>query len=429
MLKMVMTTELRQAIELLQLSTYELFQFIQEKAEENPFIELVEKEEVTSDFTNRVRSQATNQDFDPIANATRQEKSMYDELMEQLIDKSLDEQEATIIHFLILNMDEDGFASIKDEVVCEHLQVNQAAVAAARDVVTTLEPCGIGARDLRESLLLQARQCYPEDDLLLVIISEHLDALANKQWSELAKKVDCSLQEIQLTFEKVQTLCPRPAMKFAPSSVEYIQPDMTIKYDHEKAVHTIQLHEHYIPHVHFNHPYSAQMKNATGLSQYVQQQYQQFEWLQKSIQQRRETILKIMDVIVHHQQHFLQKGLRFLKPLTLKEVAEKIDMHESTVSRATTNKIVQTPTGIYELRHLFSTGIKSNDESTSSQTEVKEIIKEIIQGENKYRPLSDQKIVEQLKATNQISISRRTVAKYRDELLIPASSKRKIIKL
>ena len=427
MLKMVMTTELRQAIELLQLSSYELFQFVHEKAAENPFIELIEKEDQSIPSNNSQRKQSFGDTFDPLANAVQKEKGIHEELLDQLLDIPLEQEEAFIVRYLVLNIDEHGFASITDEEVCTHLGVTEQAVNKAREVLMKLEPRGIGARDLADCLCIQANEMYPDDQLLVTMIESYLQPLADKRWNSIAQQLGVSLQDIQEVFHQIQTLNPRPAMKYALSKVDYINPDITIKFDGKQAVHTIQLHEHYIPNLHFNHDYSAQMKQSKELSEYVQHQFKQFEWLQNSIEQRRSTILKIMDVIVNHQHKFLSEGFRFLKPLTLKQVADEIDMHESTVSRATANKIIQTPVGIFELRHLFSTKITSNNGDQSSQTEVKEIIKEFVEKENKYKPLSDQKIADHLKELHQITISRRTVAKYRDELFIPSSSKRKEI--
>lgn len=429
-LTMVMTNELRQAIELLQLSSYELYQFVQEKAAENPFIELIEKEDHdTPSYKSQVTSNAMDGETDFINNIATKEKNMYDALMEQIMHKNLQDDEKDIIEYIVLNLNEDGFTMVTDEEICENLQVGIHQVEAARSVIQTLEPCGIGARNLAESLTLQAKEYYPKNELLQLIINEHLEDLANKRWRNISNVLGCSLDWVQEAFEKLQTLSPRPAMEFSSTRVEFVQPDITINYDKEKALHTIQLHDHYIPHIQFNKEYSTQLKEVNGLSNYVQRQYSQFEWLQQSIEQRRQTILKVLNVIIRRQDAFLRKGLRYVQPLTLKEVADDIGMHESTVSRATANKVVQTPVGLMELRQFFSTKIPSNNGAASSQTEVKEIIKELISEEDTFKPLSDQKIADTIKAEYDIAISRRTVAKYRDELFILSSSKRKEVKV
>lgn len=425
-----MTNELRQAIELLQLSSYELYQFVQDKAEENPFIELIEKEDqVTPSYKTQVTSNAVVEEADFINNIAKKEKNMYDILMEQIMHRSLQKDKKNIIEYIILNINKDGFTMITDEEICEHLQVGIHQVEAARSVIKTLEPCGIGSRNLVESLSIQAQKYYPESELLQIIINDHLEDLANKRWKNISNVLGCSVDWVQEAFVKLQTLSPRPAMEFSSSHVEFVQPDITINYDKGKALHTIQLHDYYIPHIQFNKEYSTQLKEVNGLSDYVQGQYRQFEWLQQSIEQRRQTILKVLNVIVRRQDTFLQKGFRYLQPLTLKEVADDIGMHESTVSRATANKMVQTPVGLMELRQFFSTKIPSNNGTSSSQTEVKEIMKELISKEDTFKPLSDQKIADTIKAEYDIAISRRTVAKYRDELFILSSSKRKDVKV
>jgi len=428
-MKMVMTTELRQAIELLQLSTYELFQFIQQKAAENPFIELVDKEAPTMVDTHSVTKSSFHNEMDPIMNMARKEKSMHDDLLDQILHMQLDNEATRIVRYLILNIDEDGFVSLTNEEVSAHLHVSLQEVENGRHVLTYLEPYGIGARNVTESLLIQAEKLYPKYCLLHTVIKDHLVALAEKRWQQIASKLGSTLKGIQQVFETIQTLNPRPGMDISSQKEKYIHPDITIKFDEDKRIHTIQLHEHYIPDLYFNKEYSQHIKQSTELSQYVQQHFKQFEWLKNSIEQRRNTILKIMNVLIRHQFNFLVKGERYLKALTLKEVADEIEMHESTVSRATANKIVQTPVGIFELRKLFSTRVSSNNGGENSQTEVKEIMKELVKQEDKSKPLSDQKIANLLKENNEITISRRTVAKYRDELYIPSSAKRKELKV
>ena len=426
MMKMVMTQELRQAIELLQLSTYEMFQFIQEKANENPFIELTQKEDQPN-FYQRTSTNSDNDTFDPIMNATKTETSLHEYLFEQLLHLELTEEEMNVIQYFVLNINEHGFLDMENELICEHLNVTNELVERARELITSLEPCGIGAANAIDCLYIQARRHYPENDLLQHVILHHLQDLADKRWDKIAKTYNTSLENIQHVFQTIQTFNPRPAMGFATTNVNYTTPDLTIAYNEEDDL-TIQLHEHYIPNLYFNRDYIPSVNKTKELSQYVQHQFKQYEWLQTSIEQRRSTILKIMRVIVARQADFFKKGFRYLKPLTLKDVADEIDMHESTVSRATANKIIQTPVGIFELKQLFSTKISSTHHEENSQAEVKNRIKELIEKEDKFKPLSDQKIANCLKE-QQINISRRTVAKYREEMFILSSSKRKEVKV
>lgn len=427
MLKMIMTTELRQAIELLQLSTYELLQFIQEQAEENPFIELIERDDYQFNNDMRSRKVSSEQAIDPIEFATKNEKSMHEHLLEQIIWLHLEDKEYKLISYLILNINEQGYLTVKDEEVYQQFHISEEELTKAKHILHQLEPKGIGASNLAECLAIQAKVKYPQDGLLLTVIEEYLQLIGDKQWKKIAQELNIPLAQVKELFERIQTLNPKPATGISTTKVDYVQPDIFIDVDEENGAYTIQLNDYYIPKVKFNEQYSNELSSSSDLSQYVNLHYKKFDWLQKSIEQRRTTILKIMGVIVKEQHQFLRKGLGSLKPLTLKDVADEIEMHESTVSRATANKIVQTPVGTFELRSLFSTKLATQTGSDASQTEVKAMLREMIENENKYKPLSDQKLAEQLKESKGIIISRRTVAKYRDELNIPPSSKRKEI--
>lgn len=429
MLKMVMTTELRQAIELLQLSTYELLQFVQQQAEENPFIEFVENDSYHAAYEKRPQRKTAHQEADPLDFVTRQEKSMHEQLLEQLTWMQLTDETYKILHYLILNINEQGFLTLTLEEIAAHFNLDTETAEAKRKLLFSLDPTGIGAADVKECLLIQAQAMFPEDAVLYGIIKDHLKSLAEKQWQKIAKAMGIELREVKAVFEKIQTFNPRPAAIFESARIDYVTPDIVVTFDETEQMHRVQLNDHYIPSLHFNRAYTEELPDTKEVSQYVQGNFKKFEWLQKSIMQRRSTIIKIMEVIIRHQEAFLKDGFRSLKPLTLKDVAEEIEMHESTVSRATANKIVQTPSGTFELRHLFSTKLATSSGDDTSQTTVKEMIRDLVGSEDKYRPLSDQKIADLLKEEKEIVISRRTVAKYRDELQIPSSSKRKEIKV
>lgn len=429
MLKMVMTTELRQAIELLQLSTYELLQFIQEQAEENPFIELVEKEDYHVDFERRPRKSSYEQHENPIDFTAKYEKNMHDYLLDQIIWLQIEEKDYKLIHYLILNINEQGYLTIEDEEICKHFNINELELKKAKNILHQLEPKGIGASNLAECLLIQAKVMYPNDHLLFSLIEHYLQLIADKQWEKIEKQLNISLDKVKELYDKIQTLNPKPGSNLSAGKVDYVLPDIFVVLNDKNNTYSIQLNDYYLPTLTFNEQYSSGLINSKELRPYVREQFKKFEWLQKSIEQRRSTILKIMNVIISKQWKFLQNGFSSLKPLTLKEVADEINMHESTVSRATANKIVQTPVGTFELRHLFSTKLTTQTGDNTSQTKVKAILQEMINQENKSKPLSDQKIADQLKENKGIVISRRTVAKYRDELHIPSSSKRKEIKL
>lgn len=427
-LKMVMTKELRQAIELLQFSTYDLLQFIQRQAEENPLIELVEKDEYPYQHYESRRYRSSDEHFDPITIAASKERSLYEHLLEQIIAHQLTDEQYELVKYLIYNIDAKGYLTIEDEEVSELMNVSIEEVMKAREIITQLEPAGVGARDLRECLLIQAKRKYPEDFVLSTIIDEYLETLANKQWEKIAEHLNISLEQVKAVYQTIQTLDPRPASNFSVEANNYVEPDIVIEADPDKDSYFISLNDRFLPEIRFNNIYSNYVKDLE-IEKFVKDCYQKYQWLRNSIEQRRETILKIMKVIVQRQHDFLKEGFRSLQPLTLREVAEEIGMHESTVSRATANKVVQTPLGVFELRKLFSTKLATNSGEETSQTQVKILLKQIIDEEDKYRPLSDQKIADILNEEKGIIISRRTVAKYRDELKIPASSRRKKIKM
>lgn len=421
-LNLTMTTELRQAIELLQYSTYDLYQFLHEQGLENPLIELVEKEQIPSDsYRKKVVSSSASDDVDPFKFIADSGKGMCDKLKEQVSYLSVSETERKILNYLVFNLDENGYLTVQNIEVSEYLQVSEEEVESAIKQLQQLEPLGVGARSLEECLLLQAKVLYPVQLTLHEVIEEHLILLADKKWNELARKLSISLAEVKMIEEMIQTLDPKPCAMMHTSSVDYVTPDIIIeKVDDEFH---ITLNDYYIPEIKFNTDYTHLVDGKR--SSYVQEHYRNLTWLQNSIEQRRTTILKIMHVLVQKQADFFEHGFSALKPLTLKDVADEIDMHESTVSRATANKVLQTSKGSFDLRMLFSTRLSDSNDESMSQTKVKLLLEKIISEENKVKPLSDQKIADYFKSNESIKISRRTIAKYREELHIPSSSRRK----
>lgn len=424
-LQMVMTTELRQAIELLQLTNYELKSFIEKEAEENPFIELIEKHDGPS-YSNRSSHFHSGEDeVDPLEFISNAEPSLYDHLLNQVNVLHIKEEKRSILHFLVLNLNESGYLTMSNEEISQFLNVSQLKVESARKILLTLDPLGCGAYDIKEGLLVQAKEKYPEDELLHTAIQYDLENLANRKWGVVAERLHISRTDVAQLLAKIQTLQPKPAMNFSTRRTNYITPDIIVQLDDKEDTFHITLNNHYVPNLRFNNEYANNLQHSRELHSYVNEQYKKFNWLQQSIEQRRQTILKIMEVVLRKQRAFFEEGFRGLKPLTLQDVAQEINMHESTVSRATANKIVETRNGTFELRQLFSTGIKSDSGTVTSQTKVKELLQEVIQSEDKAKPLSDQKIVEELKERYEVNISRRTVAKYRDELNIPSSTRRR----
>lgn len=424
-LQMVMTTELRQAIELLQLTNYELKSFIEKEAEENPFMELLERPNYRSLPSRRKRNDFSEDEVDPLDFISNDEPSLYDHLLKQVNILNISESKRSILRFLVLNLDESGYLTMTNEEVSQFLNVTPLQVELARKILLTLDPIGSGATNLVESLLVQAKEKYPDDELLHIAIEYDLENLADRKWRIVAERLHIGQKDVANLLKKIQNLQPKPAMNFSTRPTNYVTPDIIVEYDHQKDKFNVSLNHDYVPDIRFNRTYASDLKSSPELKSYVNEQYKKFNWLRQSIEQRRRTILNIMEVVLKRQRSFFEEGFRGLKPLTLQDVATEIGMHESTVSRATANKIVETPNGTFELRQLFSTGIKSTAGETTSQAKVKELLQEVVEKEDKAKPLSDQKIADILKEEYEVSISRRTVAKYRNELNIPSSTRRK----
>ncbi|MBW8351688.1 RNA polymerase factor sigma-54 [Bacillus sp. IITD106] len=424
---LVMTAELRQAISLLQYSTIELAQFIQEQALENPLIELEERKEefnIKEKYENvRKKSTNTNESKDPLEFVIPEKQSLQDYLIEQIRWLNLSDCERKVLEFLVLNVDDNGYLTIDSEEAANYLVVEKKLVESNIERLQSLEPVGVGARDLKECLLLQLKAFYPENALAAKVIQHYMDLFANKKWQELARQLNISLHDISEIANCIQTLQPKPCINIDANPTIYRIPDLII--DKQNDDYIISFNDQFLPVIHINDQYKEMLHKKNECSVYLHEKYIQYKWLVKSIEQRRNTMLKIATVLVEKQRDFFENGLSKLIPLTLKEIAAEIDMHESTVSRAIKNKIIQTHKGIFEMKQLFTSKIKKSDGDHASSSKIKVLIKKVIDEEEKQNPLSDQKIVDYLQVHFNILISRRTVTKYREGLGILSSSKRK----
>ncbi|MBP1947095.1 RNA polymerase factor sigma-54 [Virgibacillus litoralis] len=431
-MNLTMTTELRQAIALLQYSTIELSQFIQEQALENPLIEIEEKSlEIRFEDKYQSTYNEPNSNYDggesinPLDFMAIGDHGQWGNLLEQTQWLQVSDKEQIILRYLILNLDDNGYLPITTSEVADQLAVNEDLVKHSIRILQKLEPIGVGARDLKECLLLQTQEFYPDDSLVTYVIREYLELLADKKWHEISRKLNISLTEVKRIFDCIQTLNPKPCAEISNNSTRYLYPDITIEKSY--GAYSISINNSYLPKIQLNQQYMHFLNKKNETSKYIKENYQKYMWLVRSIEQRQNTILKITQVIIEKQQDFLDNGFASLQPLTLKEVAEEIDMHESTVSRAINNKIIRTPNGAHEMGKLFTSKIGQSNGGNSSSTKVKLLLKQLINEEDKYKPHSDQKIADHFKKNNGIMISRRTVAKYREELNILPSSKRKKI--
>ncbi len=430
---LIMTQELRQAIHLLQLSATDLSAYIYEQALENPLLDVKEQKEqeitkgesidlyISSPTAHSQKEEHTS----PIDYAYIERVSLSDYLLQQVQELRLSSKKRHALTYFIYSLRDDGYLSRSLEDLCEDLMI---PINEGEEIITDLqqlEPAGVGARNLQECLLLQLERLPTRSLLAEQIVTRYMEQFASRKWKEIAIELGVALREIQAVYDLLQTLDPRPGTQFAVEPIQFITPELKIVA--EEGTLFVVLIDHMIPSISLNRHYEKLLRNQkeSGASEYARQMGQQVQWLIRSIEQRKNTIVKVGEAIARHQADYFLNKNGVLKPLTLKEVAEEIGVHESTVSRATMNKYAETPRGLLELKTLFSSAVQTDfGEPTSSQS-IKEYMKELIEKENKQKPLSDAKIVALLKAEKDIVISRRAIAKYRDELGIPSSTNRK----
>ncbi|MBU9712119.1 RNA polymerase factor sigma-54 [Evansella tamaricis] len=434
-MKLVMTNELRQAITILQYSVLDLGQYLHEQQLENPLMELKDnlmKEELErskQDIMMPVYEGKSRFGFDqdeeysPLDQVSERQEGLQDHLLNQIRFLKLDSGLRRIVTYFALSVDENGYLKTPVHELAEELREPKHLVEAGIHILQSLEPIGVGASSLKDCLLIQLQRMEVRDLLAEKIVSNYLDILAKKQFKTVAKAEGVDVSEVQYVFDFIQTLNPKPGSTFHNEPPKYVIPDVTVKKVNGEYI--VFLNEDHLPELTMNSRYEALLKNSeTEVSEYIHRKYEQFQWIKRSVEQRQQTLLKVTKAIVDYQQNFLEHGPSHLRPLTLKTIAEAIDVHESTVSRATTKKYLQTPKGLLELKYFFSSNVGNDSGEASSSERVKIYLKRLVDEENKQKPLSDQKLASALKEQG-IHVSRRTVAKYRDEMHILSSSQRK----
>jgi RNA polymerase sigma-54 factor len=428
-LKLAMTQELSQAIALLQYSAQELSAFLEDKALENPLLQIenghVKPMNPQMDRNRRSHQKAEKDWIEQIADKPF---SLEDYLLSQLKLTTISAEQLRVIRHLIHHLDENGYFLADIERVAESLRVETELVDECLAVIQTLEPAGIGARNLQECLLMQIYYKNPDNEIALKIISDYFVLFAEKKWKQISKVLRITLKEIQDVFDEIQQLNPKPCSNLQKETTMYIIPDAIVEQSAQGL--TVRMFDDAVPRISFNEPYFKKFTDQDQqVNRYLQDKIQDYQWIVKSIEQRRETLTRVVAKIVEKQPAFFKKGTQSLVPMTMKEIANELDIHESTVSRAVREKYVQTPIGTFALKTFFTSTIQTvSDEESTSSTQVKNEISQLVEQENKEKPLSDQEIVEQLKKQRGIIVSRRTIAKYRDQLGIPSSSKRKRFK-
>lgn len=468
--KLIMTPSLQQAIKLLQLSKLELQEVLNEELLENPLLEESAEEEQQKteeekkadqesqaeerqddkqkdekdafeeidydayfqDYIDYGYNPRMREEYDefPIENTLSRPPNLWDHLTWQLTVSDAPDHIKEIATFLIGNIDEDGYLRVSDEELQEAGEDwSQEDVDEAVLVVRSFDPPGVGARDLRECLQLQVERLEIEEPLVSEIIENHWPMFMNRQFIQLHKALGVELKQLEHLVEIIRHLDPKPGRKYSSERAVYVEPDVHVHKIGDDYI--IVLNEDGMPKLRINHRYRNMLKQMNSKEEgetvsYIKEKMRSAVWLIKSLDQRQRTIYKVAESIVKHQREFLEHGVEHLRPLVLRDVADDIQMHESTVSRVVSNKYIHTPRGVFLMKYFFHSGIDSDHGEDISSIAVKKKIRTYIEEEDPKKPLSDSKIMKILNDEG-INIARRTVAKYRDELNIPSSTDRKQI--
>ncbi|MGF1614726.1 MAG: RNA polymerase factor sigma-54 [Gammaproteobacteria bacterium] len=463
---LTMTPQLQQAIRLLQLSTLELQTEVQQALEANMMLEEASEEEHVGGSTNG-ETDPTNPETDvqpvdipeqlpvdsawediydavPAVGASPDDsisefetqhtsgESLKDHLYWQLGLSCLSETDKIIAALLIDAIDDDGYLrspleDVQQSVANNGTEVTIEEIEAVLHHVQHLEPTGVGARDLRECLLLQLQQKQldsPWREAAIRLVDVFLDVLAARDYAQLARRMQMTKEELQQVIALVQSLNPRPGGQIYPELPQYVVPDVFVR--KHRGAWNVELNPDTMPRLRINSYYASLIRRADNSADNncLKAHLQEARWFLKSLKSRSETLLKVASCIVERQQAFLEYGEEGMKPMVLHDVAEVVGMHESTISRVTTQKYMHTPRGIYELKYFFSSHVSTQGGGEASSTAIRALIKKLIAAENPRKPLSDSKLANVLSEQG-INVARRTVAKYREAMTIPSSNERK----
>jgi RNA polymerase sigma-54 factor len=487
-LQQVLAPQLQQSLQLLQAPTLELKALVEQELQQNPVLEEMQAEEMEQKEKNEREGDTTVQaaadlaepppdvTFDPSSEKTAndpvddfqaeferltqldqewrdhfaqtnlpmrqsaedEEKrqfmfdslvagtSLQENLMEQVRLSDISDAQRPVAEMIIGNIDEYGYLKTSVDELAFSTGVAPNQILDVLKIIQTFHPPGVGARDLRECLMLQLERDGRQDTIEYRIVNEFMDALGKRRLPEIARGVAQSVEEVQKAVARIALLEPRPGRAFLPDNDQFILPEVFVnRFDGEFVVTT---NNEQIPHLRISNTYKDLMSQADSSSEvreYIREKIRAGKFLIKSLQQRQQTILNIGKEIVKRQREFMEKGVAFLKPMTMVQVAEVVGVHETTVSRAVSGKYMQTPQGIFEMKYFFTSGIQTASGEGMSNTSVKDMIADLFKKENPQKPLSDQEVVKIL-GEKGIVIARRTVAKYRSELNILPSNLRKV---
>lgn len=423
------------------MSAYDLREYIEKEFEENPILEadfnLIESKDnidntqlskyLNDRYDENYNYQHNNEDEASVFNFISDKKSLKDYLYEQLGEIKSDIKIKKVVSYMIESLDSRGYLENTLEEICSDLGIDEEKVQNALEILQSLEPCGIGARDLKECLLIQLKSKGILDEIIKEIVLKYLEYIADCKYNYIAKELKITPKEVQAYGDIIKSLEPKPSRGYyTGEEVKFIIPDAYIVKIGDK--YNVIMNKDIIPNITINNLYKQEILNGKNKKEveYVKEKVNDAMGLINDIEQRNNTILKLLECIVKKQKAYFENGQEYLKPMTLRDLADEMALHESTVSRAIKDKYILTSRGTVKIKDLFCNGIVSsgiNGEGVSTNT-IKNKIKQLIQLENKNKPLSDQAICDLLKKEH-IDISRRTVAKYREELGIKSSSKRK----
>jgi RNA polymerase sigma-54 factor len=461
--QLIMTPQLQMAIKLLQLNRLELQDMINHELEQNPALEEAQEaadeyaleqaetkpEELSStkevtieekirddvDWSNyfedyaspgKIHFETEKKEAPNFETFTANKESLDGHLLWQLLMTSPTREEEKIGSLVIGNLDKDGYLDASVDEIAKESGSSPEKVTQVLSLMHKFDPPGICARNLSESLLIQAKQLGLDNTIVTKIITNHIKNLENKNYKAISSDLKISIKEVISAVNIIKGLEPKPGRKFSNEEPVYIIPDIYVHKTGDDFI--IVLNNDGMPRLHINSYYQNAITHGKEISgkakEYLQDKMRSAAWLIKSIHQRQKTIYKVMESIIKFQREFFEKGIAYLKPMVLRDVAQDIDMHESTISRVTTNKYAYTPQGIFELKYFFNSSINRIHGEAIASASVQEKIKQIIESENSRKPYSDDKIATILKESN-INIARRTVAKYREMMRILSSSKRK----
>ncbi|MEO8432759.1 MAG: RNA polymerase factor sigma-54 [Acidobacteriota bacterium] len=472
--RLVMTPSLQQAIKLLQMSKLELEEVLNQEMVENPILEEEQEDAAQTEAAEAAERAEPPKEGEAAAaaeapgEAPEKERDSFDEIdfdsyFEDYLDSSYNPRQyeeteqvplenilsrppglqeyltwqismsdalpeiRDIATYLIGNIDEDGYLRVTRQEIREGGYENDADVDRALALVRSFDPPGICAFDLPDCLRLQIQALDIENPLIEKVITEHWQEFLNRQFAQLSRTLGVDMSEMQAVVEVIKHLEPKPGRKYSNERTIYVEPDVAVRKIGDEYV--IQLNEDGLPKLRISSSYRKMLRGGNGAigeeaATYLKDKMRSAVWLIKSLDQRQRTIYKVADSIVRHQRGFLDHGIEHLRPLVLRDVANDIGMHESTVSRVVSNKYIHTPRGLFPMKYFFHSGIDSTTGNDVSSVSIKNKISRLIADEDTKRPHSDARIMQRLRAEG-IQIARRTVAKYREELRIPSSSQRK----